>query len=531
MFIISRISRHLFLGLSVLIISASISFANPKPGGDLVVPVDGFPPHFNSAIKTGFSIYTAASQIFVSLVQINMDYKPVPYLAKSWEISPDGLTYTFHLHEGTEFHDGKPVTSKDVAFSLGLSKANHPMGKSMFALVDRVETPDKYTAVIKLKKSHPALMTALAAPLLPILPEHVYGEANGPIRKNPANIKAIGSGPFKVKEFTAGKSYILERNENFFRQGRPYLDRYIARKVSSPSSALIALSNQEIHTHREGDPQFVAKMKENKLLRVSSEGMRGIGSTNFIEFNLRKKYVKDKRVRHAIAYAIDREFITKTLHRGNTRTSTGPIPYGHPFYTDDVSHFRVNLEKANQILDDAGYKRGSDGTRFELKLIYPPFTGYSQKMVAEYMKPQLKKIGIKINLKPPADFQDWYTTLSAWDHDMSTSNVFMWGDPVIGTYRLFMSDNIKHRVWTNTAGYINKEVDAILIEASSETDQAKRRALYVKFQQIISDELPYYFIVEDVFYEAYHKDLVNTPSDTFSGGPWDAAYWKDGKAP
>lgn len=528
----SRFNRHLVLGLVVLMITAVSSFAAPKRGGDYIIPAAQFPPHFNSGIASGAAIATPASQIFVGLIQFTEDWEPVPYLAKSWTKSSDGLTYTFQLNEGTVFHDGKPVTSKDVAFSLNVSKNNHPFGPYMFGAVDRVETPDKNKVVIKLKQPHPALMVALSLPLMPILPEHVYGEHAGPIRKNPANIQAIGSGPFKVKEYVAGKSYILERFDKFglLRPGRPYLDRFIAKKITSPSATLIALSNGEIHSYTDGDPQIIAKMKKDKNLRVTNRGFKGLGSTDFIEFNLRKEYVKDKRVRQAIAYAIDLDVITQRFHRGLTRAATGPIHSGSPYYTDNVNHYKVNLKKANQILDDAGYKKGSDGMRFELNLIYMPAIPYAQKMIAEYMKPQLKKIGIKINLKAPADFMNWYMTLAKWEHDISTSNVFMWGDPVIGVHRLFMSDNIKHRVWTNTAGYVNKEVDKILIAAGTEKDENKRKALYAEFQKIITDELPYYYTIEDAFHMGYHKDLMDKPVGIW-GGPWDGAYWKNGKNP
>jgi len=505
--------------------------AGPKRGGDLISLFAQFPPHFNCAIKSGAAIASPCSNVFAALVEINEDWEAVPYLAKSWEISPDGLTYTFHLVEGTVFHDGKPVTSKDVAFSLGVTKKNHPFGPYMFGAVDRVETPDKYTAVIKLKQPHPALMIALSLPLMPILPEHVYGK--GEIRKNPANIKAIGSGPFKVAEYNAGKSFILERFDKFMRPGRPYLDRFIGKKNVSPSSSLIAVSRGEAHSWGfVGDPQMVAKLKKEKNLNVTAKGYQGISSVSFLEFNLRKKYVKDKKVRQAIAYAMDRDFITQRLHRGLTHKSTGPIHSSSPFYTDKINQFEFNLKKANQLLDDAGYKRQSDGMRFELNLIYMPALPYGQKMIAEYLKPQLKKIGIKINLKAPADFMNWYMNLAKWEHDMSTSNIFGWGDPVIGIHRLFMSTNIKHQVWTNTAGYVNKEVDGLLNDAAVENDINKRKALYAEFQKIVAEDLPVYFTVEDAFHTAFNKDLMGIPTGIWGSlGTSDSMYWKNGKAP
>ena len=148
------------------------------------------------------------------------------------------------------------------------------------------------------------------------------------------------------------------------------------------------------------------------------------------------------------------------------------------------------------------------------------------------MKPQLKKIGIKVNLIAPADFMNWYTTLAKWEHDMSTNNIFGWGDPVIGIHRLFMSTNIKHQVWTNTAGYVNKEVDALLNAAAVENDMNKRKALYAEFQKIVAEEMPVYFTIEDAFHTASNIELMNTPTGIWGGmGTLDGVYWKNGKAP
>ncbi len=528
---ISKMYQIIILGIVAVMFSITPGIAGPKRGGDLVSLFAQFPPHFNCGIKSGAAIASPCANIFVGLVEIDENWKPVPYLAKSWKIAPDGKTYTFYLTKGTVFHDGQPVTSKDVAFSLEVVKKNHPFGPYMFGAVDRVETPDKYTVVIKLKQAHPALMIALSLPLTPIMPQHIYSK--GPIRKNPANIKAIGSGPFKVVEYNAGKSFILKRFDKFMRPGRPYLDRFIGKKNVSPSSSLIAVSRGEAHSLGfVGDPQMVAKLKKEKNLMVTSQGYEAVASVSFLEFNLRKKYVKDKKVRQAIAYAIDREFITKRLHRGLTHKATGPIHSSSPYYTGNINQFDFNLDKANQLLDEAGYKRQSNGMRFELNLIYMPALPYGQKMIAEYMKPQLKKIGIKINLKAPADFMNWYMTLAKWEHDMSTSNIFGWGDPVIGIHRLFMSTNIKHRVWTNTAGYVNKKVDSLLNAAAVENDMNKRKALYAEFQKTVAEEMPVYFTIEDGFHTAYNKELMDSPIGIFGAmGTLDGIYWKNGMAP
>ena len=220
-------------------------FADPKPGGDMKVLYWQFPPHFNSAIKSGGAVAAPAANIFVSLVEMNDKWEPVPYLAKSWTISDDGLTYTFKLVEGTVFHDDKPVTAKDVAFSVEAMKEYHPFGPYMFGAVDRVETPDTFTAVVKLKQPHPALLAALSSPFTPVLPSHIYSLDD--LDMSAHNIKAIGSGPFKVVEYKANQYFILERFDRFLRPGRPYINRYIGNKITNPKAAFMAMSGGEAH--------------------------------------------------------------------------------------------------------------------------------------------------------------------------------------------------------------------------------------------------------------------------------------------
>lgn len=185
------------------------------------------------------------------------------------------------------------------------------------------------------------------------MPEHIYGK--GDIRKHPANIKPIGSGAFKVTEFKAGKHFILERNDNYMRPGQPYIDRYIGSLVTNPKAAYMAMSNGQAHYFGfMAVPQMMAGFKANENLNVTSEGYEGLGQVNFLEFNLRNKYFSDKRVRKAIAYAIDRDFIIQKLHRGGSRPCTGPIYSKHVFYSDQVEHYNLNLDKANALLDEGG---------------------------------------------------------------------------------------------------------------------------------------------------------------------------------
>ncbi len=523
--------------IAVTLMVVNMGYAEtPKKGGDLVSGYAQFPRHFNHGIQSGAATASPGTQIFAALVEINDKFEPIPYLAKSWKVSDNGLTYTFQLVKGATFHDGKPITSADVAFSFETVKKNHPFGPSMLGPVARVETPDPHTAVFKLSKPHPALFLVLSPPLLPILPKHVYNEAeHGPIRKNPANVKPVGSGPFKLAEYKPGEYFILERYDKFFRPGLPYLDRIIGRRIKDPTANFIAIKKGDFHI-----AMFNAgiRLKQIEVLKkmphlvVSPRGYDAIAAIYFLEFNLRKPQFKDVRVRQAIAYAIDKNFITKKLHFGYSKPATGPIHSSFPFYSDKVKKYDLDLDKANKLLDEAGFPKKKGGIRFSATIHWYPGEPDSMDTIAQYLKPQLKKIGIDLQLRPPADFVSWYKAVAGWQHDLTMSNIFSYADPMIGVHRLYLCDNQKHVVWTNTSGYCNPKLDDIMKKAAVEGDLAKRKALYVQFQQILTEDLPLIWTHEAPYQMIYHKNLRNVATSVWgSMSPYDRVYWKDGHAP
>lgn len=524
-----------FLVATLLVVSITPGYADtPKRGGDLITGYGQFPRHFNHAIQSGAATATPGTQIFASLVEINTKFEPIPYLSKSWEVSDDGLTYTFHLVQGATFHDGKPITSADVAFSFETVKTNHSFGSSMLGPVDRVETPDPHTAVFKLSKPHPALFLVLSPPLLPIIPKHVYGDGQ-PIRKHPANTKPVGSGPFRLIEFKPGDYFILERYDRFFRPGQPYLDRIIGRRIKDPNANFIALKKGDFHMAMFNSGlrlQQIEVLKKTDHLVVSPRGYEAIAALYFLEFNLRKDKFKDVRVRQAIAHAIDQNFITQKLHHGYSKPATGPIHSSFSWYTTNVHKYEFDLQKANKLLDEAGFPPKDNGIRFSATIDWYPGEPDSMNTIAEYLKPQLKKIGIDLQLRPPADFLSWYKRVAGWQHDLTMSNIFSYADPMIGVHRLYRCDNQKHVVWTNTSGYCNPKLDEIMQKAATEGDVAKRKALYVEFQQILTGDLPLIWTHEAPYQTIYHKDLRNVVTSVWgSMSPSDKMYWKDGRAP
>jgi peptide/nickel transport system substrate-binding protein len=500
----------------------------PKRGGTVVIPlVGGTPRHLNPAVQSGIATAMPGTQIFASPLRFDDNWHPQPYLAKSWEMASDGKALTLKLVDGATFHDGKPVTSEDVAFSIMTIKKNHPF-QQMFAPVAAVETPDAQTAVIKLDHPHPALLLALSPALCPILPKHVFGDGTD-VKVHPANNAPVGSGPFRLVEFSRGEHIILERYEKFFLPERPLLDRVIIRIINDTSALVLAMERGEAHLLPFiATPRDIDRLGRQPQLAVTEKGYEGIGPLTWIAFNLLKEPLNDKRVRQAICYAIDREFVLKRLLLGRAKAATGPIAPGTPFYTDDVEKYAVNLDKANQLLDEAGQKRNAHGVRFSLAIDYIPGGGSEAlKTLAEYLRPQLKKVGIDVQVRTSPDFPTWAQRVGSWDFDMTVDVVFNWGDPVIGVDRTYLSSSIRKGViWSNTQNYSNPRVDELLTKAAVETDEAKRRALYVEFQKIVVDDAPISYSSTVPYQTVYNKDLGGIPTTIWGAmSPMDELHW------
>lgn len=469
------------------------------------------PVSLNPGLSSGISSGIPGAQLFASPLQYDDQWNPHPYLAEKWEMAPDGLSLTLHLVKGAKFHDGTPITSEDVAFSIMAIKANHPF-KAMYAPVSGVDTPDPYTAVIRLSKPHPAILLCMSPVLCPIMPKHVYG-TDPNIRQNPANKAPIGSGPFKFVEWKPGDYIMLEKNKDFFIKGKPHVDRVIIKIIPDMNNRVMAVERGEVDAMPFFDSlREVKRLSGDKNLVVTNKGYAGIGSLDWVAFNTGKKPFDDVRVRQAAAYAIDRNFFAKVIMMGLVTPSATPITPFSPFYTKDVNMYDVNLEKAKKLLDEAGYPVKADGTRFTVTVDYAPGSP-TTKMMAEYLKPQLAKVGIDAKIRISPDFGTWAERVSNYNFDITTDNVFNWGDPVIGVHRTYSSANIVKGVpFSNTQQYRNPKVDAIMEQAASEVDNEKRAKLYKEFQQIVMNDVPIYFMTTTAYHTIYNKRVGNVPA-------------------
>lgn len=501
--------------------------AEPAHGGTLVIAGALSLRHFNGAIQSGSATAIPGTQLFASPLRFDSNWNPQPYLARSHEVAPDGLSVTLHLVENALFHDGKPVTSEDVAFTIGIIKANHPF-TTMLAPVTHVDTPDAHTATIHLAHPHPALILAMSPALMPILPKHVYGDGQ-PIQTHPANLKPIGSGPFRFVEYQPNDHWTLERSDDFFIKDEPKLDRIVCRIINDTSVVMLGIDRGEFGmVPMMTGSRDILRAEKVPTATVTPHGYEGIGAITWLAFNTQRPPFDDKRVRQAICFAADREAILKRLMSGKADPATGPIVSSSPFYEPDVELYKPDLARANALLDAAGHKRGSDDTRFSLVVDAPPGTPEQSRNVAEFLRAQLRKLGIAAEVRLAPDFPTWAQRISSFDFDLTMDNVWNWGDPVIGVHRTYLGTNIRKGViWSNTQGYKNSEVDALLGKAAIELDPAKRKALYSTFQKIVVDDAPIFFIDQVPYRTMFHGRLADLPETIWGPfSPYDGLRWE-----
>jgi peptide/nickel transport system substrate-binding protein len=526
--ILSRGCAATLLTLAAVAATGSPAHAQEaKRGGTLVVGSTLTARHLNGAVQSGVATAIPSTQLFASPLRFDDQWNPQPYLAEKWSLSEDGKSLTLNLRKNAVFHDGKPVTSEDVAFSIMAIKANHPFA-TMFGPVQQVDTPDPHTAIIRLSTAHPAIVLAMSPALCPILPKHIYGDGQD-LKSHPRNSQNIvGSGPFKLVEHEPGRRIVMERFDKFFLEGKPYLDQVIVSVNPDSSSLLLGLERGDIQMRPfESSATNLRRLADNKNMTLTPKGYEGIGALNWLAFNLERKPLSDLAVRKAIATAIDKKFIAKALMGGFAQVSEGPIIASSPFATEDLVRYPHDLKKAAAMLDDAGYKAGAGGQRFSLTIDYQPGVDDQQRNVAEYIRGQLKKIGIAVEVRASADFPSWAQRMAARDFDMSMDLVFNWGDPIIGVHRTYLSSNIKPIVWTNTQAYSNPKVDQLLEQAGGETNPEKRKAAYAEFQKIVTDELPIAFLNVVPYHTAASSKLGKLPDSIWGTlAPYDEVYFK-----
>lgn len=527
------ISRRAFLAGSGALVAftlprwAEAQGTPPSKGGRLIVAADSEPRNLNPAIVASNGVFFVASKVIEPLAEASFEGENglAPRLAIAWEGASDGLAVTFRLREGVKWHDGTPFTSADVAFSaMEVWKPLQNLGRVVFKALAKVETPDDHTAIFHFSEPTPFQLIRNALPALTaVLPEHVF--AGSDIAANPANETLIGTGPFKYAEHKNGEYYRLVKNADYWGEGEPYLDEIIYRVLPDRAAAAGALEAEEVDLAAFSAVPLADLDRISKVpgLKVISKGYEALTYQLVVEINHRRKELADLKVRQAIAHAIDRDFVVKTIFLGYAKTSTGPVPrYDSQFYTGDVPAYPFDVEKANALLDEAGYKRGSDGTRFALKLLPAPYFNET-KQFGDYLRQALAAIGIDARLVNNDAAAHQKAVYTDHDFDLAIAPTVYRGDPAISTTILVESGIPAGVPFSNQGGYANAQLDALIAKAAHTIDEQERSALYRQFQQEVEADLPLINVAEWGFITVAServKNVANNPR-------WAVSNWAD----
>jgi peptide/nickel transport system substrate-binding protein len=469
-------------------ISAQETMGTPKYGGTLIIGMLTDPMHLNPAITSSYFIDIVAGQIYNSLMEYDCEtLDPVPELAQSWDISEDGLTYTFYLVENATWSDGTPFTSADVKFTFEeMTIPYHPRGNRTFGTID-FETPDDYTFVMKLKQPYAPLINFFTLWYVGIMPKHIYEGTD--ILNNPHNWEdPVGTGPFLLDEWVKGSHIKLVKNPNYWRKDKPYLDEVIYSIIPDTSQRLLAFENNEV----DYVPIMLPLSELDRLQNIDGIDVvfcGAFGSMHTLMNNLQNEYLSNKDVRKAIAYAMDKQEMNELVNYNLFNLATGPLPSSSWAYNSNVEKYDQDLDLAEQLLDDAGYPRGQDGVRFTLELIVGT-TGRDKGLPEmEILRSQLEEVGIEVELKV---YDEATTTqLVAMDHDFDMyliAGLSTAPDPnMISGYLhsdRILIDNPVPALYNHMV-FNNSRVDELFEMGLVETDVEDRKKIYHELQDII----------------------------------------------
>lgn len=496
----------------------ALAQGSPQKGGTLVIAVQPEPPTLAAYQSTAGPVGQVTTKVYEGLLEYDFQLRPQPGLAQSWTVAPDGRTITFKLVPNAKFHDGKPFSSADVQFSvMEVLKKMHPRGINTFRAVTAVDTPDPLTAVFRLSEPAPYLMMALSSYESPMIPKHVFG--TGDLARHPNANAPVGTGPFKFVEWQKGQFMRLDRNPDYRKPGLPHLDRIVARFIADAGTRSAAMETQEVHMGGFSaiPPVDVKRLAALPHIATTNKGYEMQSPIVQLDFNTTKPPFDDVKVRQAVAYAIDRRFVLDNIWFGFGRPATGPINSNfkaNGLYTADVKSYDApnGVDLANKLLDEAGKKRGPDGTRFEIVHDMTPY-GDEWRRLGEYVQQQLAKVGIKVTLRYE-DVPTWLRRVyTNYDFQLTSNWIQTLADPSIGVHRLYHSGSIKPgTVFVNSSRWSTKETDELMDKANVEPDPKKRAELYHQLQKRVMEASPLVFLHELDFITVHNKRVQTFPA-------------------
>ena len=491
----------------------------PVRGGTLVAAIASDPGSLNPAVTSNGGVHSASEPMFNGLVGLDKDGKPTPELASSWTVEQNGAVYRFTLRDGVKWHDGQPFTSDDVVFTFNnaLLKYHSRTSASMNAAKVAVTNPDPKTVVFTFPAPYAPLLQQLNVTEAPIIPKHVYEQCAdiSTVPGCPANKTPVGTGPFKFVSYDATEIKMV-RNPDYFRPGEPYLDALTERIISDAGTRTAALQRHEVDYVEGVQGQDLALLRADNGVRLvdASRGPGGGNCVLTVAFDLkpgegRLPFFDDIRTRQALWAATNRQQGFDQVLFGQGKVATQPINTNIAVArTTGITLPAYDVNKAKQLLDQAGWKDEGGGTRVARGVQGIPdgtpfaidFHGFVGQQIdyGQVLKQQWKAVGVDVTTK-----QEDNPTLSAnvfRDRKFDTAAISYCNeaDPLIGVRRQYHSSQISTTAFTNAAGYSNPQMDQLWDQSTTEPDPAKRQQIFQQIQELAVRDLPYIWLAETV---------------------------------
>ncbi len=427
--------------------------------------VTSLDPHIGKQLAA----FSVTCNMFEQLVALDDNMVPQPSLAESWEQIND-LEWRFHLRDDVTWHNGEPFTADDVKFSYERMQAMASVANNI-AFLDTVTVEDEHTVVLKTKYPYSSLLAGISTPPCSIVPKSVVEADEDGFALNP-----VGTGPYKFVEWKPDESVTMEAYEDYW--GEPAKTKYLVMKVvPEATQRSIMLETGEIDVAYDIAPNDVARLEETDGISVLIGDSMKISN---LHFNCSSDGpIGDKRVRQAIAYAIDRQGIVDGVLSGIGEPGILPVSKSAVGFDDTIEAIPYNPEKAKELLTDAGYPDG-----FECTVWVDDDQVYTE--VATVIQSMLAEVGITMNIETmkQATKQDRLVNHQDFDLNMSFQNNIV-GDADYSLYSNLTADSA-----SNFSYYVNPEVEDLILQERSAFEEEERQQLFHQIYEIIMDELP-----------------------------------------
>lgn len=475
--------RLALLAAACLCMAVSMtSFAADK--SDIVVAVDAdvdtlHPTDFSTTVELG-----VLNQIYDTLLYYSPDgtKDPEPRIAESYEVSDDGLDYTFHLRDDVTFHDGTPVTADDVVFSIELYKASEYQG-SQISMLSSVEATDEHTVVCHLDAPYSPFLQGICSPM--IASKAYYESSEDDFVNNP-----IGTGPYKFVSRAKGSNIKLEANEDYYR-GAPEIKEVTFEVIPDSSTKAIALQTGEVN-FAEIDSATKPQLEANPAITIAEVPTSAF---SYIAMNTEKEPFNDVKVRQAINYAIDRDNLVAVCYDGEAEVNSNICAKERFGYSDDQFQYTYDPEKAKELLAEADIE-----TPYDLGEI---LVAEKYSNLATVIQNDLKAVGLDVTISVK-EFNSYISDLQNGSYGITALNMTLEGD----TQTLEMAFTSDYIGIANNARYSDEEMDKLFEQARTETDNDKRAEIFNEIFTKAQDEAIYAVMCNPMTLYAYNSDLT-----------------------